>query len=92
MSRPPDCVIDLGKSTTLSLCEYKTGGSTGYWLYDKTRGMNLSMRAKSEREAFIEALHYYQQRLSECERAHASLKSQVDAFISQFSDAEGEAE
>lgn len=30
----------------------------GFWLYDETRGMNLAMKQKSEREAFIEALEY----------------------------------
>jgi hypothetical protein len=32
----------------------------GLWLYDKTRGMNLAMRAKSRDAAFLEAITYYQ--------------------------------
>lgn len=82
MSRPPDSCWTL--SPTLDLCEYKTGGSAGFWLYDKTRGMNLAMRAKTETAAFVEALEYYQERLQEVERQYADLKAKVDAFISQL--------
>jgi hypothetical protein len=83
MSKPPDSIIKLD-SETLSLCEFKSGGSKGFWLYDKTRGMNLSMRAETETEAFVEALHYYQERLKEVEGAYYSLKTRVDDFVSQF--------
>lgn len=38
-----------------------------YWLYDYTRGHNLSMGAKSEQEAFVESLKYYQKRLTQVE-------------------------
>lgn len=82
MSKLPDNAVTL--STTLSLCEYKSGGSKGFWLYDETRGMNLSMRAESERDAFVEALHYYQERLTEIEKENATIKTKVDAFVSQF--------
>jgi len=74
--------VDL--SPTLSLAECRDG----WWLYDTTRGMNLSMRAKTEREAFTEALTYYQGRLGEVEKAYASLRSQVDSFVSQFKEEE----
>jgi len=82
MSLPPDNVVKL--SETLSLCEYKTGGNAGFWLYDKTRGMNLSMKAKTETEAFVKALHYYQNRLTQVENEYASMRTKVDAFVSQF--------
>ena len=84
MSKPPDNIVKL--SDTLDLCEYTSerSGSFGFWLYDETRGMNLSMRAKSERDAFVEALHYYQDRLTEVEKEHACLAAKVDAFVAQF--------
>ena len=56
----------------------------GFWLYDKTRGMNLVMRATSPTDAFVKALTYYQCRLSEVETAHRNLRGLVDAFVSNF--------
>lgn len=53
----------------------------GYWLWDDTRQMNLAMRASSEQEAFVRALTYYQNRLTQVEAAHKKLKEQVDAFL-----------
>lgn len=35
----------------------------GYYLYNYVVGMNLSMRAKTEQDAYIEALLYYQRKL-----------------------------
>jgi hypothetical protein len=84
MSWRPDIFVEL--SETLSLAEFKSGGSAGFWLYDTTRGMNLSMRAKSATDAFVEALHYYQARLEAVEQAHTKLRAQVDAFVSQFAE------
>jgi len=65
MSTPPDNIVEL--SGTLTLCEYTNprNGSYGFWLHDKTRGMNLSIRAKTAEAAFVEALTYYQGRLME---------------------------
>ena len=84
MSKPPDNVMKL--SETLTLYEYTSpkNGIFGFWLYDKTRGMNLSMRAKTSTDAFVEALTYYQKRLSEMEKSYRGLKGQVDLFVSQF--------
>lgn len=84
MSKSPDNILKL--SDTLGLCEYTSprNGNFGFWLYDRTRGMNLSMRAKSERDAFVAALHYYQERLTSVEKEHAYLKAKVDAFVAQF--------
>jgi hypothetical protein len=67
-------------SPTLSLSE----SHDGFWLYDKTRSMNLSMRAKSAQAAFVDALSYYQERLQHVEKEHATLKGKVDAFVGQF--------
>lgn len=84
MSKKPDFVTEL--SDTLTLCEFKTSGSKGFWLYDETRGMNLAMRASSEREAFVEALTYYQERLQEVERSYKTLYEKVESFVCQFSE------
>jgi len=56
----------------------------GFWLYDKTSGMNLSMRAKTPQDAFVEALGYYQRRLAEVETKHRELETKVNAFVEQF--------
>jgi nicotinamide riboside kinase len=67
-------------SETLNL----THQTDGVWLYDTTRGMNLSVQAKSSTEALVEALHYYQRRLTQVEQDYASLTARVDAFVEQF--------
>ena len=88
MSKPPDVVIQL--SETLTLCEYQSpkNGSFGFWLYDETQGMNLAMRAKSEREAFVEALDFYQTYYKQEKEQHKALKAKVDSFLIQFADTE----
>ena len=58
----------------------------GWWLYDKTRGMNLAMRAESRDSAFMAAITYYQRRLIEVEAGYSTLKSKVDCFVGQFVD------
>lgn len=68
----------LSDTISLTLC------TDGYWLYDFTRCMNLSMRAKTEQAAFVEALTYYQRRLEDIESCYNSLQSRVDTFVSQF--------
>lgn len=62
---------------TISLVERKNG----FWLYDKTRGMNLSMRAKTKDDAFFEAIKYYQKRLATVEAELKTLSAKVDSFI-----------
>lgn len=61
-----------------------TEQTDGFWLYDETRGMNLSMRAKTAQDAFVEALTYYQDRLKKVEGEYKELKQKVDAFVSDF--------
>lgn len=75
---------DLTGTLTITEC------TDGFWLYDYTRGMNLAMRAKTEREAFVDALEYYQKRLSDLERAHNCLNKRVNDFVSQFKDEDDE--
>lgn len=72
------------KNDTLSLTEC----ADGFWLYDTTRGMNIAMRAKTEREAFIKALEYYQKRLTTVEKDFKSLNDKVSDFVSNFVDDE----
>ena len=67
----------LIKTETIQLTEDKTG----FWLYDETRGMNLAIKAKTERAAFLQALDYYQDRTAELERQLKTLKNAADAFI-----------
>ena len=70
----------LNHTLTLSECH------DGFWLYDKTRGRNLSMRAKTQTDALVEALTYYQSRLSEVETEYRTLRGRVDAFVSNFTE------
>jgi len=81
MSNPPDTVSRL--SATLTLCEYQSpkNGSFGFWLYDKTRGMNLSMKAESKEAAFIEAITYYQNRVTMVEEQFRKINTYVDDFV-----------
>lgn len=74
------CISSQKLTPTLSLSRC----NDGFWLYDTTRGMNLSIRAKTETEAFVDALGYYQKRLGEVERAYKCLQNKVDNFVSQF--------
>lgn len=69
-------------SDTLSLSEC----TDGFWLWDKTRQMNLAVKSKSDTAALVEALTYYQQRFTNIEREHAILQEKVSAFVSQFAD------
>lgn len=72
----------LSDTLVLTLC------GDGYWLYDDTRSMNLSMRAKTETDAFVEAITYYQRRLTEVETAYKSLDAKVTHFVDQFKEPE----
>ena len=82
--RPAIKNTKLTDTLTLSECHDE------FWLYDKTRGINLTMRTTSPTDAFVKALTYYQGRLSEVEMAHRNLRGLVDAFISNFVDEDEE--
>lgn len=58
----------------------------GFWLYDKVLGMNLAMRAKTEREAFVEALEYYQRKLAESVDGLRCLTKKVRSFVQTMHD------
>lgn len=68
------------KTDTLSVVEC----GDGYYLYDYTVGMNISMRAKTEQDAYVEALSYYQKRLAGLKKEHEILSDKVENFLSQF--------
>lgn len=70
----------LSNTLHLSKC------TDGVWLWDGTRQMNLSMRAKSTTDAFVEAIEYYQERLTKIEQEYADLKKKVDVFVAQFTE------
>lgn len=69
--------VELTDTLSLSEC------NDGFWLYDKTRSMNLSMKAKTAQDAFVETIEYYQKRLTEVEFEHKILKESVDKFVEQ---------
>lgn len=91
MSNPSNIESIEKLSDTLSLTKYvETSGHKGYWLHDTTRGINLSMKAKTERDAFVEALTYYQKRLLEVEKNYKDMDDKVKNFVWQFIDKEEE--
>ena len=65
---------------TLSLHEC----NDGYYLYDTVRWFNIAMRAKTEQDAYIEALLYYQRSLAESKALYNVLNAKVEGFIAQF--------
>lgn len=75
-------LIFKNETITLTKC------SKGFWLYDHTRGMNLSMGSSSENEAFVEAITYYQKRLMKVECDYKSLVNKVNNFITNVSSEE----
>ena len=86
MGQRPDNVTEL--SDTLTLCEYSSGGSKGFWLWDDTRKMNLAMRAKTEQVALLDVIDYYQKRLLTVENELSALRTKVDSFLEQFNEGE----
>lgn len=88
MSRPAINSTKLTDTLTLSECHPTADHRGAWWLYDKTRGMNLAMGAKTQADAFVAALTYYQDRLTTVEAEHKALKTKVDAFVAQFLDSD----
>ena len=74
--------IKLTDTLTISECK------DGYWLYDKTRGMNLAMKAKTEQDAYVKAITYYQKRCAEIELRNNKIYDNVNKFIESLSDDE----
>jgi hypothetical protein len=59
---------------------------TGFWLWDETRQMNLSMRAATKEEAYLEALAYYQNRVLTLEAELKTLRNAADLFVETVKD------
>ena len=68
------------KIDTLSLTEC----NDGYYLYDTVLGQNIAMRAKSEQDALIEAILFYQKNLTETRKSYKELNDKVEDFISKI--------
>ena len=74
------------KNDTITLSKHKDREE--FWLYDFTQGMNLSMEAKTETDAFVEALTYYQKRLNKVQQEFKTLNDKVSSFVNSFSEDE----
>lgn len=70
--------IVIFKNDTITL--YKTE-KRGFWLWDETRKINLSVSAVNEQAAFVECIMYYQQRLKEVESNYHAMQSRLHAFM-----------
>lgn len=81
MQKAIRCVF---KTDTFSLHEC----NDGYWLWDNVLQYNLVMRAKTEQEAYTEALISYQHRFKKLKEQHELLSDKVEAFVQQFVDEE----
>ena len=68
----------LTETLTLSEC------TDGFWLRDKTRGLNIARKEKTREAAFIKALDVYQNRLNEVEKGYTDLINATDNFIQQI--------
>lgn len=77
-------IDEIRLSETLTLVECRDG----FWLYDEARGMNLSMRAKTPQDAFVDCISYYQEHLARLEEAHSELVAKVNSFVSQIAEDE----
>lgn len=74
--------IKLTDTLTISEC------IDGFWLYDLLQSCNISMKAKTERDALVEGLKYYQSRYNKLENEYRVLNNNVQKFISSVSDNE----
>jgi len=74
------------KTETLVLTEC----SDGYYLWDKVAGFNIAIHAKSEQQALIDGLEYYQKYHSKLQKEYNELNNKVESFISQFDDEDDE--
>ncbi len=72
--------IKLTNTLTISEC------NDGWWLYDKNRSWNIASRAKTEQDAYAQALTYYQKRCEEIELKKKKLYDNVNNFIESLSD------
>ena len=82
------CISSKKLTDTLTLSEC----TDGFYLYDKIRGVNISMRAKTEEQAFVETITYYQKMLMISQTQYKNLSEKVESFIGGFINDEGDIE
>ena len=75
-------IRNIFKNEMFSLTEC----TDGYYLWDNVLKMNIGMYCKTEQEAFIKRLDYYQRRLSEVKQDYKDLSSKVQTFVDQVVD------
>ena len=73
-------IRNVFKVDTLCLTEC----TDGYYLHDTTVGINIAVHSKSEQEACIEAIRYYQKRFGDLKHDYNVLYDKVENFLSQF--------
>ena len=73
------------KTETICLFERINDGEwNGFYLYDKNESMNIGFKCKTEHDAIIEALEYYQEQLAKTRNEYQELKRKVDDFVGQI--------
>ena len=75
--------VKLTDSLTLSECK------DGFWLYDYTQGYNIAVRAKTEQEAFVQALKFYQKYYFKERDENTFIITKLSEFIESVKDIDG---
>jgi len=73
-------IRNVFKTDTLTLTEC----TDGYYLWDNVASFNIAIHAKSEQQALIDGLNYYQNYHSKLKKEHKDLNDKVQNFLSQF--------
>jgi len=73
-------IRNVFKTDTLTLTEC----TDGYYLWDKVAGFNIAIHAKSEQQALIDGLDYYQRYHSKLKKEYKELNDKVESFLCQF--------
>lgn len=73
-------IKNVFKTDTLVLTEC----TDGYYLWDKVAGFNIAIHAKTEQEALIDGLKYYQTSHHKLKKDYKELNDKVESFLCQF--------
>ena len=73
-------IRNVFKTDALTLTEC----TDGYYLWDKVAGFNISIHAKTEQQALIDGLEYYQRYHSKLKKESKELNDKVESFLCQF--------
>ena len=73
-------IRNVFKTDTLVLTET----NDGYYLWDNFAKCNIAMHAKSEQQALIEGLEYYQTYHYKLKKEYKELNDKVESFLCQF--------